>query len=96
MGIKSSEERSVAKRAAKERESAALALKNRAKKGCVRFTDDPGWWWIPASLLSTAFRSLLSEDENVRYATMQAMEARGAAGKKGNQDAGGGKDCCVS
>lgn len=71
MGIKSSEERSVAKRAAEERESAALALKNRAKKG------------------------LLSEDEKVRYATMQAMEAKGA-GKKGNSESSGGKDCCVS
>ena len=39
--------------------------------------------------------SLLSEDEKVRYATMQAMEAKGA-GKKGNSESSGGKDCCVS
>ncbi|KAL7009009.1 hypothetical protein EMMF5_001206 [Cystobasidiomycetes sp. EMM_F5] len=59
------EERTTSKRAAKERESAAAALKRRADKG------------------------LLTDDEKVRYATLQAIEARG--GKSGKDS----KDCCV-
>jgi len=60
----------ASKRAAKERESAAMALKKRAEKG------------------------LLSEDEKLRYATLQAMQAKN--GTAGGKKSDGGKDCCIS
>lgn len=56
---------SASRRAAREREQAALALQNRAKKG------------------------LLTEDEKVKYATLQAMQAKSG-------DAGKSKDCTIS
>ncbi|KAK9897755.1 hypothetical protein P389DRAFT_210168 [Cystobasidium minutum MCA 4210] len=58
---------SASRRAAKERQQAALALENRAKKG------------------------LLSESEKLRYATLQALEA-----KQGNKANNKDKDCCIS
>lgn len=59
---------SSSRRAAREREQAAMALKNRAKKG------------------------LLTEDEKVRYATLQALEAQqGSKTSKSGKD----RDCCI-
>ncbi|GAA5993936.1 hypothetical protein JCM11641_001601 [Rhodosporidiobolus odoratus] len=74
----------VTKRALQEQESARKALEARAKKGCVGVPFLPIHDFAHADSLGPPSFSLLTEDEKLRYATLQALASKnGGKGNKG-------------